>query len=175
MILHMCLLTTFLTMGWLQLVGFLKWQVSSAEHRFFYRALLQKRPIILRSLLIAATLYEVATTPEVCRVSDCIACDITSSRKCILHATIRVAAPKMCRVSDFILWLLHNIKYIFWYPIYMCDTAKSYRMPDVTLFYITSYHVHVLTPYIPGRRLGEQEPTCVFRQTSHYTISHRII
>jgi len=42
-------------MGWLRLVGSLKWQVSFAEYCLFYRALLQKRPIILRSLLIVAT------------------------------------------------------------------------------------------------------------------------
>ena len=34
------------TMGWLQLVGSLKLSVSFAEYRLFYRALLQKRPII---------------------------------------------------------------------------------------------------------------------------------
>jgi len=33
-------------MGWLRLVGSLKLQVSSAEYRPFYRALLQNRPII---------------------------------------------------------------------------------------------------------------------------------
>ena len=42
-------------MGWLRSVGALKLQVSFAEYRLFYRALLQKRPIILRSLLIEAT------------------------------------------------------------------------------------------------------------------------
>jgi len=42
-------------MGWLRLVGSLKLQVSFAEYRLFYRALLQKRPIILMSLLIEAT------------------------------------------------------------------------------------------------------------------------
>jgi len=45
------------TMGWLRLVGSLKLQVSFAEYCLFYRALLQKRPIILRSLLIVATPY----------------------------------------------------------------------------------------------------------------------
>jgi len=44
-------------MGWLRFVGSLKLQVSLAEYRLFYRALLQKRPIILRSLLIVATPY----------------------------------------------------------------------------------------------------------------------
>jgi len=42
-------------MGWLRLVGSLKLQVSFAEYSLFYRALLQKRPIMLRSLLIVAT------------------------------------------------------------------------------------------------------------------------
>jgi len=42
-------------MGWLRLVGSLKLYVSFAEYSLFYRALLQKRPINLRSLLILAT------------------------------------------------------------------------------------------------------------------------
>ena len=43
--------------GWLQLVGPLKSQVSFAEYSLFNRALLQKRPIILRSLLFVAAPY----------------------------------------------------------------------------------------------------------------------
>ena len=42
-------------MGWLRLVGPIKLQVSFAEYHLFYRAFLQKRPIILRSLLHVAT------------------------------------------------------------------------------------------------------------------------
>jgi len=45
-------------MGWLRLIGSFKLQVSFAEYRLFYRSLLQKRTIILRSLLIVATPYE---------------------------------------------------------------------------------------------------------------------
>jgi len=45
------------SMGWLRLVGSLKWYFSFAEYSLFYRALLQKRPIILRSLRIVATPY----------------------------------------------------------------------------------------------------------------------
>ena len=44
----------YLHMGWLRWVGALKSYVSFAEYRLFYRALLQKRPIILRSLLLEA-------------------------------------------------------------------------------------------------------------------------
>jgi len=42
-------------MGWLRLVGSLNLQVSFAEYRLFYRSLLQKRPSISRSILVAAT------------------------------------------------------------------------------------------------------------------------
>jgi len=44
-------------MGWLRFAGSLKSQVSSAEYSRFYRALLQKRRMILRSMLIVATTY----------------------------------------------------------------------------------------------------------------------
>jgi len=43
------------SMGWLRLVGSIKLSVSFAEYCFFYRALLQKRPIILSILLTEAT------------------------------------------------------------------------------------------------------------------------
>jgi len=42
-------------MGWLWLVGSIKLWVSFAEYSFFYRALLQKRPVILSILLTEAT------------------------------------------------------------------------------------------------------------------------
>jgi len=56
----------FLSIGWLRLVGSLTLQVSFAEYSLFYSALLQKRPMILRSLLIVATPYEYL---QVCRAS----------------------------------------------------------------------------------------------------------
>ena len=43
-------------MGWLQVVGSLTYR-SLMQYRLFCRALLQQRPIILRSLLIVATPY----------------------------------------------------------------------------------------------------------------------
>jgi len=41
----------------LRLVGSLKFYVSFAEYRLFHKALLQERPIILRSLIVLATPY----------------------------------------------------------------------------------------------------------------------
>ena len=43
------------TMGLLRLVGSLKLLVASAEYRLFYRSLLRRRPMNLRSQLVAAT------------------------------------------------------------------------------------------------------------------------
>ena len=45
------------TMGWLWWVRLIKLQVSFAEYCVFYRALWQKKPIILSMLLIEATPY----------------------------------------------------------------------------------------------------------------------
>jgi len=56
-----------LAMGWLRFVGSLKRNISFAEHSLFYRALLQKRPIILRSLLIVATPYVYMCVAGRCR------------------------------------------------------------------------------------------------------------
>jgi len=50
------------TMGWLRFVGTLKLQVSIGEYTLFYRALLQKRPIIL----IVATPYEQSIVDRTC-------------------------------------------------------------------------------------------------------------
>jgi len=49
-------------MGWLRLIGSLKSQVSVAEYSLFYKALVQNRPTVLRSLLIVATPYALHTT-----------------------------------------------------------------------------------------------------------------
>jgi len=51
-------------MGGLRLVGSLKWFVSFAEYHLFNGALLQKRLIIWRSLLIIATPYESYVTAD---------------------------------------------------------------------------------------------------------------
>jgi len=55
---HKCLFIYHVSLMSLPLWGgSLKFQVSFTEYRLFYRALLQKRPINLRSLLIVATSY----------------------------------------------------------------------------------------------------------------------
>jgi len=51
-------------MGWLRLVGSSKLYVSFAEYNLFYRALLHKRSISSRSLLIVATPYRSSVSTE---------------------------------------------------------------------------------------------------------------
>jgi len=48
----------WIVVGWLRLVGSLKLQVSFAKEPYKRDKILQKRPMILRSLLIVATPYE---------------------------------------------------------------------------------------------------------------------
>ena len=50
-------LFSFVTVGWLRLAGSLKLEVSFAKEPYKRDCILQKRPIILRSLLIIATPY----------------------------------------------------------------------------------------------------------------------
>jgi len=52
-------------MGWLRSVGSIKLHVSFAEYLLFYRALLQKRPIILSILLTKATPYPKDATDRI--------------------------------------------------------------------------------------------------------------
>jgi len=60
-----------INMGWLRLLGSLKSYVSLKNIGLFCRALLQKRPIILGSLLIVATPYHVDGDSEV-GMGECV-------------------------------------------------------------------------------------------------------
>jgi len=55
--LRVCVSHCALPMGWLRWVGSIKLWVSFAEYRLFYRALLQKRPVILSILLTEYRLF----------------------------------------------------------------------------------------------------------------------
>jgi len=77
-------------------------ELSFAEYRLFYRTLLQKKPVILRSLLIIATphlsLLSLSHVPRVCvragaRVCVCVLC----ARTC-LHVRVRVRVHVSVRV-----------------------------------------------------------------------------
>jgi len=74
------------SMGWLPLVGSLKLYVSFAVYILFYRALLQKRPITLRSLLIVATPYSIPLIGLFCKRA-------VQKRPIILRSLLIVATP----------------------------------------------------------------------------------
>jgi len=88
---------THTLMGRLILEGPLKSQVSFAEYRLFYRSLLQKRPIIVRSLLVAATPYKqmhartLYTSPH-----------INTHRHAHIHAYSIIAAMSLIAPSLFL-------------------------------------------------------------------------
>jgi len=73
------------SMGCLRLVRSLKLIVSFAQYRLFYRALLQNRPIISRSLLIVATPQCFGMVQFVKIVLQCgvMCCNVPLPRTCI--------------------------------------------------------------------------------------------
>ena len=105
-------------MGWLQLVGSLKSLVFFAENSLFYRALLQKRPIILRSLLIVATPYTFEESDKVAETHVYI-------HKCMyIYACIYV--------------LLYIYKLHIHIYILMCIGT------DIYVYVYTYVHIHIL-------------------------------
>ena len=62
--LHVRRVLIYTPMGWLRLVGLIKSYVSFAKEPYKTDNILQKRPNILRSLLIAATPYEQTYAPN---------------------------------------------------------------------------------------------------------------
>jgi len=77
------------TMGWLRLVGFLKLLVSFAKEPYKRDDNLQKRPIILRSLLILATPYVVYLCDIVAHV---LVCGVCTSMYCVVCGMCSVSA-----------------------------------------------------------------------------------
>ena len=78
------------TMGWLRLVGSLKLWVSVAKEPYKRDSILQKRPIILRSLLIVATPYvtvchDYVTSSGVTVCHNLIICWHNMTRLCVTH------------------------------------------------------------------------------------------
>ena len=83
-------------MGWLRLVGSLRLQVSFAEFRLVYRALLQKRRIISRSLLIVATPFLIVVFGCYMREPQCVCMHIYTNIFMYTYIWIHVCMLCMC-------------------------------------------------------------------------------
>jgi len=101
-------------MGWLQLVGSLKLEESFAHSCLFDRALLQKRPVILRSLLIVATLSTKDSATH-CSIALC--------------QTLQHTATHCNKVLPTITALLHYTRF--------CHTLQHSTMSNTTTHYNT--------------------------------------
>ena len=101
------------TMGWLRVVGSLKSYVSSAEYRLFNRALLQKRPIILRSLLIVATpCAKRAKYTVVFKLRVYICCVwVESHMKESWHSSVVYGSSHIWRSHGTHLWCMGRVTY----------------------------------------------------------------
>jgi len=94
---------TLRVMGWLRLVGSLKLQASFAKEPYQKDDILQKRPILLRSLLIVATSYLYALRDLlllVCAVAR--VCVIVCACACA-NPTIEPATTRAKRMFDMML------------------------------------------------------------------------
>jgi len=89
-------------MGWLRLVGSLKLQVSFAEYRLFWRALLQKKPIILRHNITI----------------EAINCNIPGWRRSYV-----CQRPTWVRTGSIHAWCIYNI---YWFVYQREMTALVY-------------------------------------------------
>jgi len=115
--------TSYQTMGWLRLVGSWKLYLSLENIGLFCRALLQKRPRTLRSLLIVATPYEVSWHGAFVCVHDSFIyepwllhmCDMTWL---MCHIRLRGSVTRRIR--------MYTVT-----PLYMCYDS-SYGWHDMT-------------------------------------------
>jgi len=121
-------------MGWLRLVGSIKLQVSFAEYSFFYRALLQKRPGVLRSLQVVATPYSIYSSHPVTQsITYCYSIYYITSLAAQFTTLSRCMYPIYYIISRHVLNLLHHLATHF-----SSSRYSIYHMSSLTLLYLKS-------------------------------------
>ena len=123
-------------MGWLRIVGSLKLQVSSAKEPYKRDDILQKRPIILRSLLTVATPYDwgicVTWRSHVCDMAFiCVTWLPYVWRLWLRTHFVAVWHDLVICVTSCVMWLrvcvtwyshMCDVAFIYvWHGFYMCD------------------------------------------------------
>jgi len=108
------------TMGWLRLVGSFKLQVCFAEYGLFSRALLQKRPVMFRSLLIVATPYSMPTYICISKMIQLFCYGWCKTLSCVCHDSYICATWLNCDMGGA---RLHSFLRVPWL-IHMCDMTQ---------------------------------------------------
>jgi len=137
---YIAIVQTHSAMGWLRLVDSLTSKVSFAEYRLFYRALLQKRPIIWRSLLIVATPYESGLWLHItCRDGSSSCHELCHLN--ITNSIIWISPTVPSKLMSF-RWYLVMSRWL----IFICHTHT----------HTLSCHTHRVEPRLKGCRVHER-------------------
>ena len=114
--LYVCEMSQKSAMGWLRLVGSLKLQVSFAKESYKRDHILQKRPLILRSLLYIASWYSTFGIELICviflvcvKTPVEIACCVRNFSFFIFHCSLLIFVFQLSRVRSIPIWLLKQI------------------------------------------------------------------
>jgi len=131
---------THIHMGWLRLVGSIKLKDFFAEYRLFYRALLQKRPIISSILLSVATPYSASDT-------SCV----STYKKSVHMYTLIYIYICICThlyVYIFIYTYIRTYSHTFMYIYkYIYTPTSAFQIVKRVYLHTYSYiSVHVRTP-----------------------------
>jgi len=165
-------------MGWLRLVGSLKLQVSLENIGLFCRALLKKRPIMLRSLLIGATPYTYASGLSLVQ-SSCLAqrfvCVLL--HMCIYvyiyvhshlhtHMYIHIWTYNYVQTHMYIhICGLHiHIAYTYAHTHMYIHTAYTYVHTHmyIHIYTCTYVHTHMRSPPLSGLLFGSRLCPCLY-------------
>jgi len=153
-------------MGWLRRVGSLKWSVSFAEYSPLYRALLQTRHVILRSLLIVATPYLIYTQytshhvgivhiwdiiPLPLNLATMMGHVLISKR---LGASIHYVSNHHLHVEPYFYRALLQKRPVILRSLLI--VATPYLL-GVSIHYVLTHHLH-LEPYLFYRALLQKRP-----------------
>jgi len=141
---HICI-DTHLDMGWLRLVGSLKLYVSFAKEPYKRDFVLQKRPVILRSLPIVATLY-VLICEHMCMSCACV----------FIYMFIYICA--------------YDMRMDICMCIYFHTCIRTCTHTYVCIY--TRLHIYMMYVHISTSRYVHI-PTCIFPKTSCFWMSNK--